>query len=45
MRWCELEGITARPLHLVGYDDEGESMQAFAELLDRLVLTPSATPS
>ncbi|CAN7464978.1 ligase-associated DNA damage response exonuclease [Ensifer adhaerens] len=24
VRWCELEGISARPLHLVGYDDEGE---------------------
>ncbi|KQR75978.1 DNA ligase-associated DEXH box helicase [Rhizobium sp. Leaf384] len=24
VRWCELEGIKARPLHLVGYDDEGE---------------------
>ncbi|MGI0525398.1 ligase-associated DNA damage response exonuclease [Rhizobium giardinii] len=24
VRWCELEGIAARPLHLVGYDDEGE---------------------
>jgi putative mRNA 3-end processing factor len=24
VRWCELEGIVARPLHLVGYDDEGE---------------------
>lgn len=24
VRWCELEGITARPLHLVGYEDEGD---------------------
>ncbi len=24
VRWCELEGIRARPLHLVGYEDEGE---------------------
>ena len=24
VRWCELQGIAARPLHLVGYDDEGE---------------------
>ena len=24
VRWCELQGIPARPLHLVGYDDEGE---------------------
>ncbi|CCE97466.1 putative exonuclease protein involved in mRNA processing [Sinorhizobium fredii HH103] len=24
VRWCELAGIPARPLHLVGYDDEGE---------------------
>lgn len=24
VRWCELEGIRAKPLHLVGYDDEGE---------------------
>ncbi|OHV75536.1 ligase-associated DNA damage response exonuclease [Ensifer sp. LCM 4579] len=24
VRWCQLEGIPARPLHLVGYDDEGE---------------------
>jgi len=23
-RWCELEGIRARPLHLVGYEDEAE---------------------
>ena len=22
VRWCELEGIAARPLHLVGYEDE-----------------------
>ena len=22
VRWCELAGIAARPLHLVGYDDE-----------------------
>jgi putative mRNA 3-end processing factor len=22
VRWCELNGIAARPLHLVGYDDE-----------------------
>ncbi len=24
VRWCELQGIPARPLHLVGYEDEGE---------------------
>ena len=24
VRWCELQGIAARPLHLIGYDDEGE---------------------
>ncbi|MGY6706825.1 MAG: ligase-associated DNA damage response exonuclease [Rhizobiaceae bacterium] len=24
VRWCEIEGIKARPLHLVGYEDEGE---------------------
>ena len=24
VRWCELEGIRARPLHLVGYEDEAE---------------------
>jgi len=24
VRWCELEGIVARPLHLVGYEDENE---------------------
>lgn len=24
VRWCELQGITARPLHLVGYEDEGD---------------------
>ncbi|MFB2550245.1 ligase-associated DNA damage response exonuclease [Ensifer soli] len=24
VRWCTLKGIAARPLHLVGYDDEGE---------------------
>jgi len=23
-RWCELKGIAARPLHLVGYEDEAE---------------------
>lgn len=23
-RWCELAGIAARPLHLVGYEDEGD---------------------
>ncbi len=23
-RWCELNGIAARPLHLVGYEDEGD---------------------
>ena len=22
VRWCELQGIPARPLHLVGYEDE-----------------------
>lgn len=24
VRWCELKGIRARPLHLVGYEDEAE---------------------
>jgi putative mRNA 3-end processing factor len=24
VRWCEINGISARPLHLVGYDDEGD---------------------
>ncbi|WP_378944601.1 ligase-associated DNA damage response exonuclease [Mesorhizobium sp. ANAO-SY3R2] len=24
VRWCELTGISARPLHLVGYEDEGD---------------------
>ena len=24
VRWCELKGIAARPLHLVGYEDEGD---------------------
>ncbi|TCU19200.1 putative mRNA 3-end processing factor [Rhizobium sullae] len=24
VRWCELRGIKARPLHLVGYEDEGD---------------------
>ncbi|WP_114389109.1 ligase-associated DNA damage response exonuclease [Notoacmeibacter marinus] len=24
VRWCELQGIKARPLHLVGYEDENE---------------------
>jgi putative mRNA 3-end processing factor len=24
VRWCELQGIVARPLHLVGYEDEAE---------------------
>ena len=24
VRWCELSGITGRPLHLVGYEDENE---------------------
>lgn len=24
VRWCALSGITARPLHLVGYEDEGD---------------------
>ncbi len=24
VRWCELNGIEARPLHLVGYEDEAE---------------------
>ncbi|MBX3570556.1 MAG: ligase-associated DNA damage response exonuclease [Rhizobiaceae bacterium] len=24
VRWCELKGISARPLHLVGYEDEGD---------------------
>jgi len=25
MRWCELEGISARPLHILGFDDEEEA--------------------
>ena len=25
VRWCELQGIRARPLHLVGYEDEGDA--------------------
>jgi putative mRNA 3-end processing factor len=24
VRWCEINGISARPLHLVGYEDEGD---------------------
>ena len=24
VRWCELQGIPARPLHLIGYEDEGD---------------------
>ena len=24
VRWCELAGIRARPLHMVGYEDEGD---------------------
>ncbi len=24
VRWCELAGIRARPLHLIGYEDEGD---------------------
>lgn len=24
VRWCELKGIASRPLHLVGYEDEGD---------------------
>ena len=24
VRWCALGGIAARPLHLVGYEDEGD---------------------
>ncbi|ODN70875.1 ligase-associated DNA damage response exonuclease [Methylobrevis pamukkalensis] len=24
VRWCELEGVPARPLHLVGFEDEAE---------------------
>ena len=24
VRWCELQGIVARPLHLIGYEDEGD---------------------
>jgi putative mRNA 3-end processing factor len=24
VRWCELNGIAGRPLHLVGYEDEGD---------------------
>jgi putative mRNA 3-end processing factor len=28
MRWCELRGIAARPLNLVGYEGEEEAMEA-----------------
>lgn len=28
MRWAELEGLRARPLHLVGYGEEEETMEA-----------------
>ena len=24
VRWCELNGISAKPLHLIGYEDEGD---------------------
>jgi putative mRNA 3-end processing factor len=24
VRWCEMQGIPAKPLHLVGYEDEGD---------------------
>ena len=24
VRWCQMQGIAARPLHLVGYEDEGD---------------------
>ncbi len=24
VRWCELQGIPAKPLHMVGYEDEAE---------------------
>ena len=24
VRWCELEGLTGKPLHLIGYEDEGQ---------------------
>lgn len=24
VRWCELQGLAARPLHLVGFEDEGD---------------------
>jgi putative mRNA 3-end processing factor len=24
VRWCALRGLPARPLHLVGYEDEGD---------------------
>jgi len=24
VRWCELQGIAAQPLHLIGYEDEGD---------------------
>ncbi len=30
VRWCELEGVKARALNLVGYDDEGEGEPAEA---------------
>lgn len=25
VRWCSLNGISARPLHLIGYEDEGDA--------------------
>ena len=24
VRWCELNGIAAQPVHLIGYEDEGD---------------------
>jgi len=24
VRWCDTKGVRARPLHLVGYEDEGD---------------------
>jgi len=24
VRWCQLQGIKAKPLHLVGYEDEAD---------------------
>ena len=50
MHWCGTQGIKAKPLHLLGYGDDGESEPAanggggcvndFAHLLDRLAYEP-----